>query len=69
MAGLLGASLLGALFLLGTNPGAGAGDQGGYGGYGGSGGGSYSGGGGYGQHKTKREATWGKWWRNGYKII
>ena len=69
VAGLLGASLLGALFLLGTNPGAGAGDQGGYGGYGGSGGGSYSGGGGYGQHKTKREATWGKWWRNGYKII
>ena len=59
-AALLGASLLGLLFLLGTNPGAGA-DQGGYGG-GGSGYGSGYGGGssGYGSHKTRREANWGK---------
>ena len=58
-AALLGASLLGLLFLLGTNPGAGAGDQGGYGG-GSSGYGSGYGGSGYGSHKTRREANWGK---------
>ena len=57
-AALLGASLLGLLFLLGTNPGAGGGDQGGYGG--GSGYGSGYGGSGYGSHKTRREAHWGK---------
>ena len=57
-AALLGASLLGLLFLLGTNPGAGA-DQGGYGGSSGYGSG-YGGGSGYGSHKTRREANWGK---------
>jgi len=55
-AALLGASLLGLLFLLGTNPGAGA-DQGGYGGSSGYGSG-YGGGSGYGSHKTRREANW-----------
>lgn len=56
-AALLGATLLGLLFLLGTNPGAGAGDQGGY--DGGSGYGSGNGGSsGYGSHKTRREANW-----------
>ena len=58
-AALLGASLLGLLFLLGTNPGAGAGDQGGYGG-GSSYGSGYGGSSGYGSHKTRREAHWGK---------
>ena len=62
-AALLGATLLGLLFLLGTNPGAGAGDQGGYGGGSGYGSG-YGGGSGYGSHKTRREANWGKTWDN-----
>merc|ERR1712172_156614 len=56
-AALLGASLLGLLFLLGTNPGAGA-DQGGYGGGGSGYGSGYGGGSGYGSHKTRREANW-----------
>jgi len=58
-AALLGASLLGLLFLLGTNPGAGA-DQGGYGGGGSGYGSGYGGESGYGSHKTRREANWGK---------
>ena len=59
-AALLGASLLGLLFLLGTNPGAGGADQGGYGSSSGYGSGYGGGDSGYGSHKTRREANWGK---------